>query len=68
MLSNIDSDSDHQNLSEGELVQSESDEPTAIGSGLQGQVKPWTLPVQETPFKVKNQIFYSPKPSAEKMK
>jgi hypothetical protein len=55
-------------MSDGEPVHSESDEAQAIGSGLQGQVKPWTLPVQETPFKVKNQIFYSPKPSAEKMK
>lgn len=32
-----------------------------MGAGLTQSVKPWTLPVAETPFKVKNQIFYSPK-------
>jgi hypothetical protein len=59
-LSNIDSsDKEDQDLS-SEMSQLQSDNEE-MGAGLTQQVKPWSIPVAETPFKVKNQIFYSPK-------
>lgn len=53
ILSNIDS-SDKDEHSGSEMSQLESeDEENLMGSGMLNS-KPWTLPVAETPFKVKN--------------
>ena len=52
VLSNIDSDSDKQDS--GDLVQSDSDQEQMGAALTNPSVKPWTLPVAETPFKVKN--------------